>query len=640
MFVMHSPFAGGRPETRWRWHLLALGVVLAVFALRVGSISSTYMRDDEEIAFRTTAQDLGYTVWYQAEQDVHAPVWFVSFWLWQQVAGSTEFTARIYSILLSVLTTALMVRLGRSWFGTSRSGIFAVVVFGVNAYAQIYSLEIRPYALGMLLATLNMALFQRWLARATWRRALAYGASVALMLWTHYFLAFLVMAQAVYLVVAGLLPSPPTPQGEAGQPFHKAENGRTLASPVRLDRRRIVQGVGAAGLALLLWLPWLPVFVGQVATLRRIETENGMFRGLGIGNTTEPTTLATIWRFVLLISNGQPLLYALPVVAGLLWARRRGSYALALAWALLVPALNLLVNLLASVYTPRYLSYVAVGVALAVGAGLAALPGRWRWGALALFSLLSLWAMPSQLPTDRTPLRQVFQTVSALAEPGDAVYFIRANDADLFTRWQIDHYLAPTLRANQLDSFAQALETRAVWFITADYFDPDVQARFHELEATHPLQVVAGSCNRAWCYLAQRLLGPPQATSDVFGGELAFYGVDSVEAEADGVTARLWWGAETAPGLDYSISLRLLDAQGTLVAQSDGPLNPGADDAVQTSQIVPGRIYTDLRALAPSAPLTTGEYRLELVVYQSWDNVRLTLPDGSDTLGLRAVTVP
>ncbi len=660
-----------RAKNRWWWHGLALLVVLAVFGLRVGSISSTYMRDDEEIAFRTTARDLGYTVWYQAEQDVHAPVWFVSFWLWQQAAGSSEFTARIYSILLSMLTTALLARLGRRWFGGPRFGIFAVVVFGVNAYAHIYSLEIRPYALGMLLATVNMGLFERWLARASWRRALLYGASVALMLWTHYFLAFLVLAQAVYLVASGklLAPSSPTPlpngerqekavgaallsggddaltpnpspsgRGESESVGERRLLGRSVAQT--FDRRRIAQGLGAAGVALLLWLPWLPVFVGQVATLKRIESETGAFRGLGIGNTTEPTTLDTIWRFVLLISNGQPLLYGLPLLAGLVYGRRRGNYTLALAWALLVPALNLAVNLVASVYTPRYLSYVAVGVALAVGAGLAALPKATRWWALAVFAVVSLWALPSQLPNDRTPLRRVFQTVSALAEPGDAVYFTRADDAGLFTRWQIDHYLAPELRANQLDSFAQALDTRAVWFITGEYFHPEVQARFHELEATHPLQAVAGSCNPEWCYLAQRMMGPPQAAPDRFGETLAFYGLDNLSATADSVAARLWWAADAPLGLDYSISLRLLDAQSNLLAQSDGPLNPAAPQPTQTSALVPGRISTDERVLTPSAPLAPGEYRLALVVYQSWDNVRLTLQNGSDTLNLRTFTVP
>src|SRR5690606_30276007 len=109
----------------------------------------------------------------------------------------------------------------------------------------------------------------------------AYGVSVALMLWTHYFLAFLVLAQVAYFVTFSLMPA--------------GRVGRSTTGDARFVTRLWAQGAGAAGIALLLWLPWLPVFVGQVETLRQIETETGMFRGLGIGNTTEPTTIDSIW---------------------------------------------------------------------------------------------------------------------------------------------------------------------------------------------------------------------------------------------------------------------------------------------------------------------------------------------------------
>jgi hypothetical protein len=61
-----------------RWWLAGLLALFAISAFRVHSIHSTYMREDEEIAYRTTARDLGFAVWYQATQDVHAPTWFAS----------------------------------------------------------------------------------------------------------------------------------------------------------------------------------------------------------------------------------------------------------------------------------------------------------------------------------------------------------------------------------------------------------------------------------------------------------------------------------------------------------------------------------------------------------------------------------
>src|SRR5215207_9557052 len=163
------PARGANPR---QWWLLALLLLFAMTAFRIHRIPETYMREDEEIAFRTTALTLESSIRYQIQSDVHAPLWFASFWLWQQYAGSSEYMGRVYSILLSALTLALMYQLGRRWFGAPRYGLFVVVAVGANAYATIYSLEIRPYALVMLVTTINMLLYFRWLKYETQRTAL------------------------------------------------------------------------------------------------------------------------------------------------------------------------------------------------------------------------------------------------------------------------------------------------------------------------------------------------------------------------------------------------------------------------------------------------------------------------------------
>jgi hypothetical protein len=127
--------------------MFAILLLLLLMAWRVVAIDHTFMRDDEEIAFRTTNQDLGYTLRYQAEQDIQAPLWFAAFWFWRQVAGSTEFAARILSILFTMLTFSMVYRIGRDWFRASRYGLAAMAVLGVNVYFFINSMEIRPCAM-------------------------------------------------------------------------------------------------------------------------------------------------------------------------------------------------------------------------------------------------------------------------------------------------------------------------------------------------------------------------------------------------------------------------------------------------------------------------------------------------------------
>lgn len=611
---MKNPFRFAKrlsPSRQVGWWLLGLLAIMLIFTLRVHAIHSTHMRDDEEIAFRTTEnRPVEYTIWYNTQQDVHAPTWFVTFWAWQRLVGSSEFMARVYSILLFLLTLAITYRLGRRWFGAPIFGMFAVAALGVNAYAHIYSLEIRPYALVMLTAALSMWAYERWLTHPTWRRALLWGASAALVMWIHYYLAFLVMAQAIF----------------------------TLFN--RPTRRMLAQSIGAAGFALLLWLPLLPVFVGQVLHLAEEEVKSGDFRGLGIGSTTELTSLEAVQNLATVISSGAIPLYGLVLLIGaaLLWYRR--NYWLALLWAFGVPTLNMLVNLVASVYTQRYVTYLSIGLALALGAALAALPRRYgaRWLALIAFCAVSLWLLPTQLPV-RTPYRDIFQTVSRLAQPGDAVYFIKAREEGHWIRWQVRHYLAPALQDSIVREQTAAQTARRVWFVTGEWFADDVQTAFHNLERTHPLQQVIGECSREWCYLAQLMEAPPQDEPTRFGETMAFRGMDIQSVNDTALNVRLWWRVDEKPAEDYSIGLQLLNADGMLIAQQDGPINHYNSEIFQTSHLEPGKIYIDYRTLSLPADLPTGEYHLILVVYQPWDGIRLNLADGSDYLQLETLSI-
>jgi hypothetical protein len=609
--------------------LAAMFIVFAVAAFQIHSIHSTYMREDEEIAYRSTQYDLGYAVRFQVERDVQAPLWFASFWMWQQLMSDSEFMGRIYSIFLSTITMAMVYQIGRRWFGAARYGLCAMIALGVNAFFFIYSLEIRPYALVMLVATTSMWFFRRWLERRTWRAAILYGLTLALMLYVHYFLGFLIVIQVLCFLW-----------------FIWLREGADGDGSLQFIR----QG-GVAGLVgLAVWLPWLPVFVGQIQTLQRIE--GTAERGIGIANTTEPTTVEAIVRLVNVTTNGQPGLYALFLIPGLFYFWRKRNYWLTLLWGLGVPIIALLINLIASVYTQRYVTYLSVGLALAVGAGLGAILSRnpvkntgYRVAkslgiaGLAGFVALNLWGMPSQLPV-HTPFRDLLGDMSAAAKPGDVVFFDHADTSDNFFQWQFRHYLSDDLQENSFTGIEQVRDERRIWHVTAHWFDDEVRANFTEIERTHPRQMGFGRCDLEWCYLIQLMESPPLDEAISFGEAMTFWGVDVDGVTRESISTRLWWRMTQTPELNYSMSLQLLDGSGALVAQFDGPIHNYGQAIVETSQLAPGQIYVDHRSIPVPPELSSGEYRLVLVVYQPWDGVRLTLADGSDTLILDTIVVP
>ncbi len=592
----------------WLVGLLLIGLTAAY---QIHNIQFTYMRDDEEIAFRTTSHDLYYSVWYQADQDVEAPLWFPTFWLWQQVVGGSEFMARVYSVLLSMVTMALTFQVGKIFFKDWHFGIFGMAVLGANAYFYTYSLEIRPYAAVMLVATLSMLLFYRWLVRPTRRRAVFYALTVALMLYLHYFLTFLVTIQFIYLVL-----------------FH------------RPGWKVIRQWFGTMLLAFVLWLPWFPIFLGQVHKLISIDAGAGTTRGVaGISSTTEPTTPDAISRLINLMTNGQFWLFAILLIIGLVYWRRKNEYRLLLLWGIGVPILAFAANLVVAVYTPRYFDYMAIGFCLAVAGAFAILKSRGFW-LVVPFAAFSLWFLPSQWPINRIPHRLIFQQVTSLYQPGDAIFFDEGDYGNLLVQWQASHYLPADLLQNRVTDLAGAQSSRRLWYVTQNWFNPEIEADFNSLEPTHPVQNVFGQCARNWCYLAQLMEAPPWTTPKTFGDNMAFWGDDVTEITASTITAHLWWRLQQAPPLDYSMSLQLFNSTGALVTQADGPVQHYGTQTVQTSQMEPGRIYIDFRSLTLPPDLPAGSYHLVLVVYNWQTNQRLTLSDGSDSLPLDTIVLP
>lgn len=587
------------------WMLAAL--LLVFTAWRFLAIPHLYMREDEQLSFQYTEGTLIDTLNYQATQDNQAPLWYAVFWMWGQVAGRTETAARVLSILMSALTAALTYQLGRRWFSDWRVGAFSVFALMLSAYAFIGMMEIRPYSLVMVVAPASMLALDRWLKRQTLNTALVYGVTLALMLYTHYFLAFLILFQGVMLIFS------------------------------RMPRRTLIrQGSAAAAIGVLLWLPQLPVLISQLTALRRLAEQASQVYGIGIGvpHTHEPTSWETFSRLIVHLSNGQAVVLAVFIALGTAWLWRRRGFWWAAGWGIGVPVGMLIVNAFAAVYAGRYVVHASIGVAILCAAVVFSARSRLvTFGLAAAFSISMVWSFGSALPV-RVPYRDLFAAINASSQPGDQVLFLRADENDNLVSWHIRTYLSPAIGRLPGADAIPASGTRRLWFVTANWFDDDVQREFTRLEADFPVRQVIGQCDRAWCYLAQLMIAPPLTDPLIFGGQVPFFGAEAAWEDAHTLSVRTYWRTEQPVPADYSIGVHLLDVNGVLIAQDDSAIRHYGEQLVQTSQMEPGQIYQDVRRLILPDSAAGREARLALVVYQSWDGVRLTLADGADHLDL------
>lgn len=593
------------PQSRLR-QPLNVSLLLIAFLLLLIGISKLHMQADETLSYITSNRSFLEAVDFTLFHDVHAPLWFMLAWIWEQFVGKSEFVGRVLSAFLALLTLVNLHQIGRENFKAKVFGYLPLLFLSVNAYFLVYTLEIRPYPLVMLVTCISYRFFLRWLDKRSLSSALFYGITLSLLLYTHYFLVFVILSQVAYFLVFKLF-----------------------------DWRLFKHGLLAGGLALVLLSPQILVLLYQ---LRFVRFTQGGTQGV----PTSPTNLESIWDLLSLISNGWILLLLPVLLIGIWRLWRSPAYRIALFWFLLASSLLLLVNLRTPLLTTRYISYVAPALSLVLGLTLAAciqdFP-KWRYGLWGLVLLLwglqfgTLW---TYFPI-RIPFRELFAEVNASFQEGDLL-FTNHQRFDNFLEDQYSRYLSPALLANLVTSLEEAKSARRAWFITDTIFSASYRDTFSEFEASHRVSQVIGDCTRDWCFVIQLMLAPPMREAVFFEDTIGFLGADIDPISNKQLPVMLWWMVEEVPQADYSIALQLLNTDGALVTQVDRQIQPPDFPEIPSSQMQVGGNYIDWRVL-DLTNLPAGDYRLQLVVYQWQDGRRLTLPDGSDAYFIQMISL-
>ena len=563
----------------WLVPWVFLGWIALVFA----QLPLMHLHPDEYLSYFHSTGSLPHTVWYMARQDIHAPLWESFFWGWWRIGGTSELIGRYQGMLWGMLTLSVAYRVAVSVTRQAAVGLIAVMLLGTNAYFITYTTEIRPYPLVIFSASVSCWLYWRFIQEPTARRALGYGASLALMGYVHYFLAFLWLAQLLHFL---------------------------LTRPSRIALRHYALSLLVGG---LIFAPWLEVFYRQVQTARQLSGEWG----------TAVSAFPTNWKYisedVRLLTSRAWLVYLPVLVIGITRPHAQAVRAFALL-AVLASVLFWGANLPLRIYHPRYFAYLTVPFYLALAFALVGWGRRWVLGLVVILSTWQISQLGSLIP-QHTPRRDIYTAMNQAEREGDAVYFVMPDGNAAFDQWLIQHYLSPTLWANRVTTLEQAQAQRRVWLITENWFDPSVRSIFDQLEADHPLQQVVGDCHSRWCMVAQLLEAPPHpspiATFSTPDGrdQLALLGVDVEALHPDRVTVQIWWQALRPLQRDYSISVRVMDASGRLLAQHDAPPIDQYRGRMETTTLVVGEYILDWRTLTFEPASTIEVYQLELIVY-------------------------
>ncbi|MDX1991954.1 MAG: glycosyltransferase family 39 protein [bacterium] len=593
---------------------LRYAALVAIFLLatagRILNIDNESLWVDEGFSYWALRQPDVPAMWQVIQRDVHPPVYFFLLRGWSAFTGLSELALRYFSVLPSLLSVAVVYQIARELLklsdrlrstdsrGDAIIPLLAALMMALADMENYIAQETRSYTWHVLWAALSMWAFLRWVNTGRRGYLVDWAAVSILLLYTHYI-------GICTLVVQGLF---------------------ALAF---LRRRKLLETLAGFMVVGAVWLPWVLVII------------SGQTANIGTGFNV-PSTLESLWNWRdQWFTQQWPLMMGLALlgVAGLS-VQRSGrkdmmrpvptglhlrAVFLPLLWFVVPIALTYILNWYTPILMDYRLTQITPAVALLIGFGL----GQFRGAALAfLVSVIVVYGVVvDDTHIDREPWREIGQFAAQYAEPGDLALAHVTPSGD----WQMVYYfdrLLPagtevrSLRQWQLEqgeTYAAGLPALLeqhphVWLM---HWSSD-RSGFEALAQTGHVPTARVSWD--WVensqldlYRFDQLPSEEEAVARWENGMV----LRDAEIDSDELGVDLWWSFRgQSLDADYTISARLLDANGQLVAQIDSYPFEGRRP---TSGWQPGEAIYDPRTLQPAPgidALPPGDYMVGVKIYR------------------------
>ncbi|HEX2085223.1 MAG TPA: glycosyltransferase family 39 protein, partial [Solirubrobacteraceae bacterium] len=371
--------------------LALAGIVAAAAALRFAGLGDQSYWYDEAVTVTVLDGSLGDVLSRLPDTESTPPLYYLLAWAWSQVAGLSEAGLRSLSAVAGAAAVPVAYLAARDAAGRpqgAQAGLVAAGVVAANPMLVWYSQEARAYSLVALLGALSALAVVRALDRPAAGRLALWAAASTLLLLTHYFGVFLVLAEAALLLAR--LPRARTPVLVACAPW-------LLAGLALVPLARAQEEDGRTS-----WIADEPLGdrVGDV--LRELGTANTSL----VSSSSAPPGGA-YWVLAALGLAGAAVLAVR--------ARRGGSLALVGAAALVLPLLLAVTPL--DFFKDRNLIAAWPVLAIALGAALAR--GRTAVAAAAAVALAGV-AVCVAVATDAGLQRADWESAIERIGPGDA----------------------------------------------------------------------------------------------------------------------------------------------------------------------------------------------------------------------------
>lgn len=174
-------------------------VIFALLVVWVQTIrfdEQSYREDEVNTVHAVQTLSFGEIAQWLAQEGTHPPGWRWFSKVWIETFGGKPEIGRFQSTLFTLIALALIYRLGADVFD-HQVGFLALCILGLQPFFNWHMHELRPYAMLVMWTAAMHVLFLRWVRHQTFPYALGVVACGVLGFQTHYFMIYVIGAQAI-----------------------------------------------------------------------------------------------------------------------------------------------------------------------------------------------------------------------------------------------------------------------------------------------------------------------------------------------------------------------------------------------------------------------------------------------------------
>lgn len=563
-------------------------------------------------------------------RDTHPPLYFAMLRLWSEITGNSELALRWFSVLPSMLSLAVIYQLAREVMRQRKSDIaqsivplLAMLMLSLADAENFLAQESRHYTWLVLLVMGSMWWFLRWQRNRQQRAYIIWVGFTIAMVYTHYITAFIGISQGLYALIM-------------------------------LRGKQRLQAIGGLIISALALSPWLLLVgvrqLGNNGANWSVPLSAAVIRDIQVKYFTEQ------WALIigLMLLGCVTILYQDRDRFQLRWHRVTG---LLLLWVILPFVLTVLVNELLPFLQPRRLTQWTPVIALLVALGVSNIRQPIRGmmiGILILYGVVSV-----DFYRVKPDWRTVADLTARYAEPDDLVltdisggdyqmaYYLTRDmpdgrlldDGVRYESLKVQRDFYPETYHEWLPQVIDAQDT--VWLM---YWSDDSSARgwldnlgFQQTaEFTYVHDGGVSGDILMYIFRFDRLPDTQALTTFDNGMILEAASVDVDDRRID-----LLWTTASLLDRDYTISAKLLDANGVLVAQFDS--QPQLNQRPTTTWLTDEMVYSphEMSLRDDLSTLLAGEYQAVVQVYFAGDEglTNIANDNGGEFVLIETITI-